>query len=148
MRISDIAESTDYLGQPTPEASAVSAIIKNVLGQPYPKIKVEAIVSQTGTQVASGETDSQGRVRLDVPSSGLPITIVPKPGFLYRAVPEEASVVSRPISGLNPLATWGWGDSINFVVYPKKAEDFISMNTLMVAGLVGLGVWYFFLRDE
>jgi hypothetical protein len=140
MRVSDFC--IEDLGQPKVEASAVSAVIKDALGQPYTKAKVSAVLAQTGGEIASGAADDQGRVLINVPSSGLIIKLVPQPGFLNKAVPEDATVVSKPTSGL--FGKWGWGDSANFVIYPKKAEDFVTLNTLIAVGVAGFIVWYFF----
>ena len=135
------------LGQPKPEPAAVSAIITNELGLPYPKIKVAATVAQTDTLIDAGETDDQGRIRFDVPSSGLLMRITPQLGFFARAVPESATVASLPTTGILPVGKWGWDNSVKFTIYPKKAEDFMTTTTVVGAGLIVLGLWYFYFRE-
>lgn len=130
------------LGQPKLEASAVSAIVKNALGQPSAKVKVSATLAQTGEEVVSDRTDGEGRVMLNVPSSGLVIKLVPQPGFLNKSVPEDVTVVSKPTSGL--FGKWGWGDSANFVIHPKKVEDFVTLNTVVAVGVGAFILWYLF----
>lgn len=130
------------LGQSKLEPSAVSAIVKNSLGQPSAKVKVSAVLAQTGEEVTSDRTDGEGRVMLNVPSSGLVIKLVPQPGFLNKSLPEDATVVSKPTSGL--FGKWGWGDSANFVIHPKKVEDFVTLNMVVGVGVAAFIVWYLF----
>lgn len=147
MRVFGVQNDLFGLGQPTPEPAAVSAIITNALGLPYPKVKVTAAIAQTDTVISVGETDDQGQIRFEIPSSKLAVKITPDAGFMFRSVPEYTTVTSLPTTGILPVGKWGWGDSAKFTIYPKKAEDFVTTNSVIGASLVALGLWYFFFRE-
>jgi hypothetical protein len=147
MLVSDVSDD-EYLGQPTPEPAAVSAIIIDPLGQPYPKITVVAAIAETDTEISRGETDADGRIKFVIPSADAKIKIIPKPGLLYKAIPESVTVTSLPTTGIIPIiGKWGWGDSANFTVYSKKLEDFVTTNTMIAAGVIAFIAW-FFLRNK
>lgn len=135
------------LGQPVPEASAVSAIVKDALGRSYPGITIKAVLEQTGSTIAEGKTGDDGRVKFDLPSKGLSILLTPSVGPFWKSIPEQVRKISLPTAGVFK-DKWGWDESAQFTVLPKKIDDFLTFTNILIAGGIAIGVWWFFIRKD
>lgn len=133
--------------EPKPEPSAVSAIVKDELGRPYPGVTVAAILEESGSIIAQSKTDEKGRVKFDVPSSGVSILLMPKPGLFYKSIPESARVESLPTSGFL-RDKWGWDESATFKVLPMKFEDYLTLQNIVIGVAAIAAIWWFFIRQD
>lgn len=140
-----------FLGQDVKAVpSAVSAYVFGPYDNPLKNYWVLAVDSRFGTEIARRKTDHEGKVRIDIPASGVPIILSPKVGLFEISSPESFEVVSKPIKGTS--GTWDWKDSARFVISKRSLMDVLSglltLENILIFAAILFAIWFFFIRTR